>query len=113
MIELRTLGTLGIRDTGSGRELHSVTAQPKGVALLAYLAIASPRGFHRRDTLFGIFWPDATEARARAALSQAVYTLRRTLGESIIAARGDEDLAISAGELWCDAVAFDVAGRFA
>jgi len=107
MIELRTLGTLALRDTTKGLELHSLVAQPKRVALLAYLAIAKPRGFHRRDTLLGIFWPDSTEARARAALSQAVYTLRRMLGENVVVTRGDEEVAVAEDALWCDAVEFE------
>ena len=48
-IELRTLGTLDLR-AADGRELYSLLAQPKRIALLAYLCIAQPRGFHRRDT---------------------------------------------------------------
>jgi DNA-binding SARP family transcriptional activator/tetratricopeptide (TPR) repeat protein/TolB-like protein len=109
MLELRTLGTLSCRDAASGRELHSLVAQPKRVSLLVYLAVARPRGFHRRDTLLGLFWPDASETRARAALSQAIYTLRRMLGEDVIITRGDEDLATNPGAVKCDAVAFDEA----
>jgi DNA-binding SARP family transcriptional activator/tetratricopeptide (TPR) repeat protein len=108
MLELRTLGTLTCRKSGGG-ELHSLVAQPKRVALLVYLAVARPRGFHRRDTLLGLFWPDSSESRARAALSQAVYTLRRMLGEDVIVTRGDDDLAVGSGEAMCDAVAFDEA----
>ena len=49
MIELRALGTLALRDS-SGEDLHSVLAQPKRVALLAYLAIARPSGFPSTST---------------------------------------------------------------
>ena len=65
VIEFRTLGTLDLRRT-DGPELHSLLAQPKRIALLAYLCVASPRGFHRRDTLLGLFWPDADQTHANS-----------------------------------------------
>jgi DNA-binding SARP family transcriptional activator/tetratricopeptide (TPR) repeat protein len=107
MIEFRTLGTLGLRAPADGRELRSVLSQPKRVALLAYLAVATPRGDHRRDTLLGIFWPELPEERARAALSQALYVLRRALGEGVISANGDDAVRLEPAALWCDAVAFE------
>jgi hypothetical protein len=33
--------------------------------------MATPRGFHRRDTLVGLFWPEHDQELARNALSQA------------------------------------------
>ena len=60
MIELRALGTLVLR-TSAGEDILSVLAQPKRVALLAYLAIARPRGFHRRDTLLALLWAEQDE----------------------------------------------------
>jgi len=33
--------------------------RPKTLALLAYLAIALPRGIRRRDELLALFWPDS------------------------------------------------------
>ena len=44
MIRLRTLGPLDLRGS-DGEELRTILAQPKRVALLAYLALATPRGF--------------------------------------------------------------------
>jgi DNA-binding SARP family transcriptional activator len=54
MIELRTLGALELTSTDNSA-VGSVLAQPRRAALLSYLALASPRGFHRRDTLFALF----------------------------------------------------------
>src|SRR5690349_15527396 len=34
-----------------------------------------------RDAVVGLLWPEVDEARARAALSQALYALRRDTGE--------------------------------
>src|SRR3989454_7616162 len=48
LVELRILGGLNLLGAG-GRELSSVLAQPKRVALLAYLAAATPRRRDRRD----------------------------------------------------------------
>src|SRR3954469_24310122 len=57
VIRLRALGALDLRDT-NGQELRTVLAQRRRVALLAYLALATPRGLHSRDTLLALFWPD-------------------------------------------------------
>ena len=92
-----------------GTELRSLLAQPKRTALLAYLAAEAPRGFQRRDTLLGIFWPEFDETRARAALSRALHFLRGGLGTSAIASRGDDELTVDPAHVWCDVVAFDAA----
>ena len=107
-VRLFTLGALDLQ-TGDGTELRSVLAQPRRIALLAYLALATPRGPHRRDRLLGLFWPDHDEAHARNALSQAVYFLRSSLGADAIASRTPEELALDANVVWCDAFAFDAA----
>lgn len=106
MIRLRTLGTLDLHDA-EGAELRSVLAQPKRTALLVYLAVAKPRGFHRRDRLLALFWPEAETERARAALNRAIYFLRHELGDGVIVSRGDEEIGLSAAHFWCDAEAFD------
>jgi adenylate cyclase len=84
-------------------------SQPKRLALLVYLASARPRGFHSRDTLLGLFWPEADDSAARNALRQALHYLRRSLGENCVTSRSDRDIGLAVEEIWCDAVAFDVA----
>jgi TolB-like protein/DNA-binding SARP family transcriptional activator len=108
MLHLSVLGGLDLSDA-EGRKLSSVLQQPRRFALLAYLALARPRGFHRRDTLLAMFWPDMDAASARGALNQAVYMLRRSLGKETLLSRGDEELGLVGGELSCDAVAFESA----
>jgi DNA-binding SARP family transcriptional activator/TolB-like protein len=104
MIELRLLGSPSL--TGPGREeLPAILRQPKRLALLAYLAVATPRGFHRRDTLLALFWPERDAEHARAALSDALYALRRALGDGVILRRGDEEVGLAPDRFWCDAVA--------
>ena len=81
-------------------------AQPKRLALLAYLAVAEPPGPHRRDTLLGLFWPELDQDRARNNLSQAIHFLRRALGDTAIISRGGEDLALEHSLAWVDVRAF-------
>ena len=49
MIEFHTLGALDLRDS-AGSKVSAVLVHPKRTALLAYLAAATPRGFHWRAT---------------------------------------------------------------
>ena len=98
MIELRTLGALELTSADS-RAVGSVLAQPRRTALLCYLALAVPRGFHRRDTLLSLFWPDDDTEQGRHALRQSVYFLRRALGADAIVSRGDEELALAADRI--------------
>jgi DNA-binding SARP family transcriptional activator len=108
MIEFRLLGSVDLKGS-EGETLRSVLAQPKRVALLAYLAVARPNGFHRRDKLLGLFWPESDQERGRGSLRKAIYLLRQSLGEEVIVSRGDEEIGLAEGALWCDAVAFEAA----
>jgi DNA-binding SARP family transcriptional activator/tetratricopeptide (TPR) repeat protein len=83
-------------------------SQPKRFALLAYLAAATPHGFHRRDTLLGLFWPELDQDQSRHALRQSLHFLRQRLG-SVVVRRGDEDVGLDPAMLWCDAPAFEQA----
>ena len=82
-------------------------AQPKRLALLAYLAAARPAGFHSRDTLLALLWPDLNQEHARAALRQTVYMLRRELGADMVIGCGDSVLGVDPSTLWCDVNAFE------
>ena len=79
-IELRTLGRVTLRGI-DGTEVEEVVHQPKRLALLVYLAMAEPRGFHRRDSLLALFWPELPEKRARNALNKTLHFLRSHLGD--------------------------------
>ena len=106
MIELRTLGSLELRGT-EGETFDPVLVQPKRVALLAYLVLARPRGFQRRDVLLALFWPDCGATHARDALNQSLRFLRRFLGKDVLISRGDDELGVDMTRLWCDAAAFE------
>jgi DNA-binding SARP family transcriptional activator/TolB-like protein len=106
VVRLQLFGAPSIRVIG-GREAGAALAQPKRVALLAYLAAASPYGFHRRDTILALFWPEADKLHARTALRQAIHFLRHELGPEVVASRGDEELGIAEEGVWCDVREFD------
>ena len=104
MIQLRLFGGLEL-SSSEGRALDSVLTQPKRVALLAFLA-TSPQRFHRRDTLLALFWPELDQEHARAALRQALHSLRRALDTDVLASRGDEEVGVDEQALWCDVRAY-------
>ena len=107
MIELRMLGSLEVKLDNGQSEV--ATSQPKRAALLTYLAMARPVGFHRRDTLLALLWPELDAPRARHALSQALYGLRSALGEDAIVSRGDAEIGLDRSKVWCDVTALDAA----
>ncbi|HEU4787187.1 MAG TPA: BTAD domain-containing putative transcriptional regulator, partial [Gemmatimonadaceae bacterium] len=114
MLRLRVLGSVELC-ADDGRELQTVLAQPKRTALLAYLAAASPVGFHRRDRLLALFWPEQDDAHARGALNAAVRFLRREMGRATIASRGSDEIGIDGSACWSDVAAFRAAidaGRY-
>src|SRR5882724_8588177 len=110
MIELSMLGRLSL--TGAdGREVRGLLGQPRRLALLAYLAAASPQGFHRRDTLLALFWPELDQEHARAALRQALHVVRDALGGDAVTSRGDEEIGLDFAQVSCDVAAFESALR--
>src|SRR4249919_3350880 len=107
-VRLLVLGPLDVRDP-VGREVRSVITQSKRLALLTYLALAGRDRFRRRDTVVGLFRPEADQRAARASLRQALSWLRHELGSDVLTHRGEEEIGVVADHLWCDAVAFDEA----
>ena len=105
-LEFRVFGSTSL----TGRpKVETLLVQPKRVAVLAYLVLARPRGFHRRDRVVSLFWPEHAQEHARAALRAAVHRIRQSAGEDAVVSRGDEELSINRDLLWCDAVEFDEA----
>src|SRR5437667_3386600 len=108
MIELRLIGRVSLTGV-EGREVRNLLGQPRRLALLAFLAAATPRGFHRRDSLLPLFWPELDQEHARAALRQALHVLRANLGAETVASRGDEEVGLDFAHIWCDVAAFQQA----
>ncbi|HEX6808766.1 MAG TPA: BTAD domain-containing putative transcriptional regulator [Gemmatimonadaceae bacterium] len=103
MIDLRVLGAL---EVGAGRPngtRHLVT-QPKRLALLVYLALAEPSGFHARDRLLALLWPEADDRSSRHSLRNALHALRQALGDDAIVTRGDAFVGLNFELVRCDAL---------
>ena len=77
MLRLLTLGGLSLVDDGV--PVTGAASQRSRLALLAVLAAAGPAGVSR-DKLLALLWPESDDERARHALKQGVYALRRDLG---------------------------------
>lgn len=108
MTHLRVLGAISLTDA-AGVELRSITAQPKRIALLAYLAITTRTAPARRDLILATLWPESDTERGRHALRQALYQLRRSLGEGAIVGNGEDELRVDSTVLECDAVELEAA----
>jgi TolB-like protein/DNA-binding SARP family transcriptional activator/Flp pilus assembly protein TadD len=106
VIRMHTLGPIDLRSS-NGQELRAILAQPKRIALLAYLALARPPSFQRRDTLLALFWPEYDAEHARNSLSQSIHVLRRSLGPDMLVTRNGDALGLQRTDFWCDAIEFE------
>ena len=107
-MELRTLGRLELLSR-EGSECISLPSRQKAIALLAYLAIACRGRFERRNALIALLWPDVAPRHASKALRRSEGALTRSLGDGVLIVRDDEELAVNAEALRCDAVDFETA----
>ncbi|MFI5257699.1 MAG: BTAD domain-containing putative transcriptional regulator [Gemmatimonadales bacterium] len=83
--------------------------QKRRLGLLAVLALAGKQGMSRHR-LEAYLWSESDSARARHALDQTIYALRRTLGGEIIVMTGQE-LTVNSSLLGADVWEFDAAVR--
>jgi DNA-binding SARP family transcriptional activator/TolB-like protein len=104
-VQLRILGTTELSAAGE-RTGSFVLRQPKRLALLAYLALATAGGYRRRDHIVALFWPELDQTHARTQLRKVLHALRSTLGNDAFASRGEEELRLDLSRVWCDAVDF-------
>lgn len=75
-LEVRLLGQFSVTREGRPLELPSRAAR----MLLAYLVLHSERSVPR-DKIAGILWPESSTATARKNLRQALWHLRRVVGD--------------------------------
>lgn len=104
MIGLRLFG--GVSVEVGGTPLSGPVTQPRRLALLAVLACVAGRPVSR-DRLVALLWPESSPARARRSLSDALYAVRRDLGD-VIEASGDS-VRLSSGAVACDVHEFEEA----
>lgn len=74
-LSISLLGTFQVSLDGSATTLFE---SDKVRGLLAYLAVENSRP-HRREALAALFWPDASQDKARQNLRRALYNLRQML----------------------------------
>ena len=74
MLEVRLIGTFDIKYDGKPVIISSSVAQ----SLFAYLILNVGRAY-RHEKLAGMFWPDATEEKARAYLRHELWRLRKAI----------------------------------
>lgn len=85
---------------GQGRAI-----QRRHMALLALLARAGRTG-QSRDKLLALLWPESPAGAARHSLADALYRLRRILGEDGIVAEG-ETIRLNPDVILCDVQTFE------
>lgn len=105
LLRLTTFGGLALSRDGTA--LTGAAAQRSRLSLLALLATAGPTGFSR-DKLLLYLWPESDEERARHALKQAVYSLRRELGSDEVIV-GTASLSLNPLIITSDAREFEAA----
>ncbi len=94
-LQLDALGTA----TLTCPELGHVKLPQQRMALLTYLALAGPDPVPR-ERLIGFFWPGVDPERARHSLSNALYGIRRCVGQDTVQVAGQS--------VWLDRSRVDV-----
>jgi DNA-binding SARP family transcriptional activator/TolB-like protein len=102
-ITLKVLGPVSVSRTDAEGTKPLLT-QPRRLAILAYLALAKPRGLHSRDTLVALLWPESDQAAGRHALRNTLHAIRQALGEDVIVTAGDGLVGVDTKQISCDAL---------
>ncbi|HYD52267.1 MAG TPA: BTAD domain-containing putative transcriptional regulator, partial [Gemmatimonadaceae bacterium] len=103
MLTLKVLGGAAVH--GPDGPLTGRIGQRRRLALLTVLALGGARATSR-DRLIAFLWPESDAERARHSLADALYQLRRELGERAVVSRGDE-VALDPELVDSDAGAFE------
>jgi DNA-binding SARP family transcriptional activator/TolB-like protein len=104
--EVRLLGSPSIA-AENGAVLTGRAAQRHRLALLALLVLA-PGRTSGREKLMALLWPERGTVQARRLLNQAVYSLRKTIGEQSLLSEGD-GLRLNCELIRADVMAFESA----
>jgi len=84
-------------------------SRKKLAGLIAYLALTGPAP-QARDRLVGLLWGSHFDVQARQNLRQALFRLRRALGQDALLGDADE-ISLAPGVLACDATEFEALTR--
>jgi len=88
-----------------GTPLEAATGRRRALALLAQLAVASPRGVSRAKLVHRL-WPDSDEEKARNVLAQTIHKLKRDVaGAEIIS--GSAELRLDDALISSDVAEFE------
>jgi DNA-binding SARP family transcriptional activator len=104
MLRICVLGELSVESSGRQIEL---SGSWRARSLLAWFAL-NP-GVHPRGDVASRFWPDVLDSSARASLRNALWALRRALGdqaEGVLIATRDRVGLAGPPNVWVDAAAF-------
>ncbi|MFZ0852222.1 MAG: BTAD domain-containing putative transcriptional regulator [Hyphomicrobiaceae bacterium] len=100
--KLSLLGRFELTGSGGPVDLPS----KKLAGLLAYLACMAPQP-QSRDKLAALLWGSHFDAQARQNLRQALFRLRRVLGQDALIG-DDKEISLCPGVIDCDAARFEV-----
>lgn len=103
---LRFLGSPSL-STADGTRLSGPEIQRHRLALLALLTLAPDQALSR-DRLIAYLWPERNTDGARQLLNQAVYRIRKALGDEVILSQG-EDLQLNREVVSADVTDFEAA----
>lgn len=103
---LVTFGGLALHN---GNVANGVGNLRSRLPILAVLAVAGDRGI-RRNKLAALFWPDSDEERARNALRQSLFILKRDIGAGDITT-GVSDIRLNTEVVTADVIDFETALR--
>ncbi|MCU0626882.1 MAG: hypothetical protein MUF21_10435, partial [Gemmatimonadaceae bacterium] len=103
MLRLTTFGALTLR--ADDRPVGAAAAQRRPLAVLACIAAGGGAGV-TRDRILSLLWPDTDPERARRALTQTLYALRRdTACDALV--RGTGHLRFDEAHVHVDTIAVE------
>lgn len=102
-LSLYLLGPLAIETCAKTLSLRYNKAR----ALLAYLALES--GFHTRESLAFLLWPEATLQQGREKLKRMLFELKEALGAGLLEGNRDVIRLRAEAGLWTDFANFNAA----
>jgi DNA-binding SARP family transcriptional activator len=107
MLRLTTLGGMSLRAFDAGSTPEDLMVPRRGLAVLA-LAATGPANGVTREMVVAYLWPESDESRARAALRQTLFALRRDLARPDLLL-GGPDLVLNPTILTSDVREFQIA----